>query len=70
MKSMKTLMFSALAVAFLASPAFAAKAARHCVAKDGTEIASISTAKACKASSGKWVKVKASTTKTVTKTKS
>jgi opacity protein-like surface antigen len=70
---MKTVMIVALGLTLLSSPAFAAKAARHCVDKDNKEIsvtaaAGKTLAAQCKAAGGKWVKVKAATT-TTTKTK-
>jgi hypothetical protein len=55
-----------LGLTLLSSPAFAAKAARHCVDKANKEIALSGTAKTpaaqCKAAGGKWVKVKAAST--------
>jgi hypothetical protein len=59
-----TFMFVVLSVTLVSSPAFAAKAARHCMGKDNKEIsvtaaAGKSAAAACKAAGGKWVKMKA-----------
>ena len=56
---MKKFMLLAVSLAFLSSPAFAAKTpvARHCVGKNGKEITATS-AKACKAASWKWVRMK------------
>jgi hypothetical protein len=53
-----------LGLSLLASPAFAAKAARHCVNKDSKEIALTNVAGStrsaqCKAAGGKWMRVKA-----------
>jgi hypothetical protein len=75
---MKYLMFLLVSLTFVSSPAFAAKAARHCVDKDNKEIALTAGSKKlsaqCKAAGGKWVRTKAatgtSTTTTTTTTKS
>jgi hypothetical protein len=60
-----------LGLTLLASPAFAAKAARHCVSSDNKEIAVTKVAGStrsaqCTAAGGKWVKVKASSNKPTT----
>ena len=67
---MKKFMLLVASLAFLSSPAFAAKTAvaRHCVGKDGKEISVTSTpgkslSAVCKASGGKWVRMKAAKTK-------
>ena len=54
---MKFVLIAALALA--ASPAFA-KAKRHCVSSDGSEISDAGTKKQCKKAHGKWKKMKAS----------
>ena len=59
---MKKLMLIVVGLTLVSSPAFA-KAARHCVGKDKKEIsitgaAGKSSAAACKAAGGKWVRVK------------
>jgi hypothetical protein len=71
---MKYLMLVVVGLALASSPAFAAKAARHCVDKDNKEIsltgfAGKTPTAQCKAAHGKWVRVKASTTPTAKKTK-
>ena len=48
--------------ALVASPAFA-KAKRHCVNADGSEIYDAVTKKQCKKAHGKWRKMKASDTR-------
>ena len=50
---MKKLLFAAAAVSLLAAPAFAK---RHCVDKDGNEVADAANRKECKAKGGKWKK--------------
>ena len=54
---MKFAMLAALALA--ASPAAFAKAKRHCVGDDGSEISDAGTKKQCKKAGGKWRKMKA-----------
>jgi hypothetical protein len=72
---MKYLMLVVVGLTLVSSPAFAAKAAaRHCVDKDSKEISLTgipgkTPAAQCKTAHGKWVKVKASSTTTTTKTK-
>ena len=61
---MKHLMFVVVGLTLVSSPAFAAKAARHCVDKDNKEIslggvAGKTPAAQCKTAHGKWVKVAA-----------
>jgi hypothetical protein len=56
---MKFAMIAALALA--ASPAAFAKAKRHCIGADGSEISDAGTKKQCKKAGGKWRKMKAST---------
>jgi hypothetical protein len=63
----KYLLVAVVGLTLASSPAFAAKAAHHCVDKDGkdislTGIAGKTPAAQCKAAHGKWVKAKASTT--------
>ena len=48
-----------VAVALVASPAFA-KAKRHCVSADGSEISDAGTKKQCNKAHGKWRKMKPS----------
>jgi hypothetical protein len=55
---MKFALIAALVVA--ASPAAFAKAKRHCVGADGSEISDAGTKKQCKKAGGKWRKMKAS----------
>jgi len=55
---MKFTLIAALALA--ASPAAFAKAKRHCVGADGSEISDAGTKKQCKKDGGKWTKMKAS----------
>jgi hypothetical protein len=70
---MKHFMMLVLGLTLVSSPAFAAKAARHCVDKDNKEISVTAApgktlAAQCKAAGGKWVRTKAATT-TKSKTK-
>jgi hypothetical protein len=58
-----------LGLTLLASPAFAAKTAHHCVDKNNKEIALTNVAGStrsaqCKAAGGKWMRVKAAATVT------
>jgi hypothetical protein len=55
---MKFALIAAFALA--ASPAAFAKAKRHCVSADGSEISDAGTKKQCKKAGGKWRKMKAS----------
>ena len=55
---MKVALIAAFALA--ASPAAFAKAKRHCISADGSEISDAGTKKQCKKASGKWRKMKAS----------
>jgi len=48
------------AFALVAAPAAFAKAKRHCVNADGSEISDAGTKKQCKKAGGKWRKMKAS----------
>jgi hypothetical protein len=71
---MKHLMFVVVGLTLVSSPAFAAKAARHCVDKDNKEISLVGVAgktpaAQCKTARGKWVKVKASGTTPSAKSK-
>ena len=71
---MKHLMLVVVGLTLVSSPAFAAKAARHCVDKDNKEIslsgvAGKTPAAQCKTAHGKWVKMKAPAATTTTKTK-
>lgn len=71
---MKHLMFVIVGLMLVSTPAFAAKAARHCVDKDNKEIslagvAGKTPAAQCKAAHGKWMKMKAAKTTTTAKTK-
>ena len=68
---MKYLVPAALGLTLMASPALAAKTARHCVDKNKQEItltaaAGKTLAAQCKVAGGKWVKVKTTTTTTTT----
>jgi hypothetical protein len=57
---MKTFLFAAIALGLCATPALAkGKAKRHCVGKDGSEMADAKNRKECKAAGGKWKKMKA-----------
>ena len=72
---MKHLMLVVVGLTLASSPAFAAKAARHCVDKDNKEIslggvAGKTPAAQCKAAHGKWVKVKSSPSSTTRGAKS
>jgi hypothetical protein len=58
-----------IGLTLLSSPAFAAKASRHCVDKDKKEISLTAVpgktlAAQCKAAGGKWVRMKAASTTT------
>jgi hypothetical protein len=70
---MRHLLLVVVGLTLVSSPAFAAKTTRHCVDKDKKEIsltgaAGKTRAAQCKATGGKWVKMKAaSTTTTPTK---
>ena len=55
---MKIALIAAFALA--ASPAAFAKAKRHCVGADGSELFDAGTKKKCKKAGGKWRKMKAS----------
>ena len=55
---MKFALIAAFALA--ASPAAFAKAKRHCIGADGSEISDAGTKKQCKKAGGKWRKMKAS----------
>jgi hypothetical protein len=71
---MKHLMFVVVGLTLVSSPAFAAKAAHHCVDKDSKEIslsgvAGKTPAAQCKTAHGKWVKVTTSSTTTTAKPK-
>src|SRR5439155_27199906 len=55
---MKFALLAARALA--ASPAASARAKRHCVGADGSEISDAGTKKQCKKAGGKWMKMKAS----------
>jgi hypothetical protein len=64
---LKGIMPVLLGLTLLASPAFAAKAAHHCVDKNNKEIALTNVAGStpsaeCKAAGGKWMRVKATAT--------
>ena len=64
---MKYLMLIVIGLTLVSSPAFAAKATRHCVDKGNKEIslagvAGKTPAAQCKAAGGKWVKVQAAKT--------
>ena len=64
---MKYFMLVVVALTLVSSPAFAAKATRHCVDKDKKEISltGVDGKKTqCKAAGGKWVKLKAASTAT------
>ena len=60
---MKKSMLIVVGLTLVSSPVFAAKVTRHCVGKDKKEISITSapgksSAAACKAAGGKWVRVK------------